>query len=143
MTFYSFAYDQLEPAKAWEEMAHGVWKLKIGSPDEELSYTSLAGRAPRIEALNALSQVPFPFEKTPLQVGTYDDDRSIILHIPTAADESIYGFGLQLDGIKKSGKVLDLNVDHWAKGEEAVRMPRYRFIFPLKAMVYFLTPRVF
>jgi len=32
------------------------------------------------------------------------------------ADESICGFGLQLDGIKKTSKVLTLNVDHWARG---------------------------
>jgi alpha-D-xyloside xylohydrolase len=105
----------LQPLENWEAVASGVWKAQIGQADKELAYTSLAARAPRIETLNSLPKVPFPFKDTPIEFHR-SDDQLIQVRIPTDPDESIYGFGLQLDGIKKSGKVLNLNVDHWAKG---------------------------
>ena len=61
------AAENLKPVAGWEEVASGVWKAEIGEPDKEMSYTSLAARPPRIEALNALPKVPFPFGKSPIE----------------------------------------------------------------------------
>lgn len=112
----------LEELEGWEEVASGVWKVRIGEAEKEMAYTSMAARPPRLEALNALTKVPFPFGKTPIEFNQ-SDDRLIQVRIPVEADESIYGFGLQLDGIRKSKKVLDLNVDHWGKGGGRTHAP--------------------
>ena len=116
------AVEKLKPLEGWEELAPGVWRAKIGDTDKEMAYTSLAAREPRMEALNALPKVPFPFAGSPIEF-QQNDDRLIQVRIPVDADESIYGFGLQLDGIKKSKKVLNLNVDHWGKGGGRTHAP--------------------
>lgn len=118
----SLGLAELKPVAEWEEVASGVWLGRIGEPDKELSYTSLAARAPQVEALNALPKVDFPFQASAIQFD-HSKDGMIQLRIPTEADESIYGFGLQLDGIRKTGKVLDLNVDHWARGGGRTHAP--------------------
>ena len=116
----AFGIGNLQPLEGWEEVASGVWKVEIG--EKELSYTSLSARAPRVDALNALPKVPFPFGESPIEF-YQSDDRMIQVRIPTDCDESIYGFGLQLDGIKKTKKVLDLKVDHWSLGGGRTHAP--------------------
>jgi alpha-D-xyloside xylohydrolase len=118
----AFGLGNLHPLQGWEEVASGVWKVKTGEADKELTYTRLAARAPRFDALNALPDVPFPFTESPVEF-LRSEDRMIQIRIPVGADESIYGFGLQLDGIKQNGKVLDLNVDHWSKGGGRTHAP--------------------
>ena len=117
-----FGIGNLEPIEGWEKVAAGVWKAQIGDVDEELAYTSLAARGPRLEVLNGMTEVPFPFGESEIEF-LQTDDRMIQVRIPVDANESIYGFGLQLDGIKKSKKILDLNVDHWAKGGGRTHAP--------------------
>lgn len=116
------AATDLRPLKGWENVASGVWRVRIGDTDKELAYTSLAARGPRLAALSSLPEVPFPFDTSPIQ-GHRSDDRLIQVRVPTDTDESIYGFGLQFDGIKKSKKVLNLNVDHWASGGGRTHAP--------------------
>ena len=58
---HAFGIGNLQPLEGWEEVASGVWKAQVGDADQELSYTSLSAREPRIDALNALPQVDFPF----------------------------------------------------------------------------------
>ena len=118
----AFGLENLQPLEGWDEVASGVWKAQVGEADRELAYVSLAARAPRIDALNALKKMPFPFEDAPIEF-LRTDGRMIQVRIPTDADESIYGFGLQLDGLKKSGTVLELNVDHWSKGGGRTHAP--------------------
>ena len=74
----------LQPLEGWEELASGVWKVKIGEADKELAYTSLAARAPRIDTLNALPKVPFPFGDSPIEF-LQSDDRMIQVRIPVEA----------------------------------------------------------
>ena len=105
----------LVPLDGWEHLASGVWRARFGQADRELAYTNLAAREPRIETLDALPTRPFPFAETPI-LAHKSEDRLIQVRVPVDAGESIYGFGLQFDGIKKSKKVLELNVDHWARG---------------------------
>ncbi len=114
--------EDLKNLDSWQEVAPGVWKARIGDAERELAYTDLAAREPQLEALGALSKVPFPFTQSPIKFHQSNDLR-IQVRIPADADESIYGFGLQLDGIKKSKKVLTLNVDHWSKGGGRTHAP--------------------
>jgi len=111
----------------WESVASGVWRIQFGDAGRELAYTSLAAREPRLDALNALPDMPFPFEASPIRAHQ-TEERLIQVRIPTRADESIYGFGLQFDGIKKSRKVLNLNVDHWARGGGRTHAPAPLYI---------------
>jgi alpha-D-xyloside xylohydrolase len=138
MTGYGIG--NLEPVDNWEEVASGVWKVQIGDADKELAYTDLAVNSPRLEALNALPKVAFPFTESPVEFLQYDG-RNIHVRIPAEADESIYGFGLQLDGIKKNGKVLTLNVDHWAKGGGRTHAPVPFYISSKGYGVFFNTAR--
>lgn len=100
----------------------GIWKVNIGEADKEIAYTSLAARGPCIAELNALPGMPFPFSESPIEFLLYDD-RMIHVRIPVDKDESIYGFGLQFDGIRKNKQVLELNVDHWARGGGRTHAP--------------------
>ena len=112
----------LRPVEGWEKIASGVWQIRIGEAERELAYTSLAAREPRVNTLDALPARPFPFADSPIL--THRSEEGLIqVRIPVEADESIYGFGLQFDGIKKSKKVLDLNVDHWARGGGRTHAP--------------------
>ncbi len=117
-----FGIGYLHPLKGWEQVAPGIWKVNIGEVDKEIAYTSLAVRGPRLAELNALPGMPFPFGKSPIEFLRYDD-RMIHVRIPVDKDESIYGFGLQFDGIRKNKQVLELNVDHWARGGGRTHAP--------------------
>lgn len=118
----AFGLGNLEPAVNWTNVASGVWKIEIGAVSNELSYTSLAARPPRITELNQLPPVAYPFVDEPIEFHQ-SADRIIQVRIPIEADEQLYGFGLQLDGIKQNKKVLTLNVDHWSLGGGRTHAP--------------------
>lgn len=123
----------------WENAAPGIWRARIGDAEKELSYTRLAARSPRLEALNLLPEMPFPFEKCPITC--LQNDGLVMVRIPCDENESIYGFGLQLDGINKSRRVLHLNVDHWARGEGRTHAPVPFYISSKGYGVFFNTAR--
>ena len=129
----------MNPIDAWQKLAPGVWQARIGEAEKELSYTSLAARPPRLEALNSLPEVAFPFSEKP--VSSLIHDGLLQVRIPCDTDESIYGFGLQLDGINKSRRVLDLNVDHWARGGGRTHAPVPFYISSKGYGVFFNTAR--
>ena len=85
-------------------------------------YSDLAGTAPQLAALNALDDVPL---HAALKSARYrlTPDGKLLVRIPTEADETIYGFGLQFDGTTKSGRIVDLKVDHFNKGGGATHAP--------------------
>ena len=129
----------MNPIDTWEKLAPGVWRAKIGHSEKELSYTSLAARPPLLEALNSLPDAPFPFQGEP--VSSLQNDGLVLARIPCGEDESIYGFGLQLDGINKSRRVLDLNVDHWSRGGGRTHAPVPFYISSKGYGVFFNTAR--
>jgi alpha-glucosidase (family GH31 glycosyl hydrolase) len=124
----------------WKKVAQGVWRAELGNLENELRYSDLAAGPPRVAALNALSDAPFPFEPGGV---TYlkGRDHKVMVRIPTDADETLYGFGLQLDGIKKSRKVMTLNVDHWSKGGGRTHAPVPFYISSKGYGVFFNTAR--
>ena len=135
----SFTPAGMSPVDDWEKVAPGVWRAKVGDSEKELSYTDLSARPPRFEALSALPEVPFPFAESP--VCSLLNDGLVHVRIPCVDGESIYGFGLQLDGINKSRRVLDLNVDHWARGGGRTHAPVPFYISSKGYGVFFNTAR--
>lgn len=130
----------LTPVSDWNAVAKGVWRAEIGNLSHEIRYSDLAAAPPKIEALNELSDAAFPFSKDAVSylVGR---DHKVLVRIPTAEDETLYGFGLQLDGIKKSRKVMTLNVDHWSKGGGRTHAPVPFYISSKGYGVFFNTAR--
>lgn len=106
----------------WEKLAPGIWRARFGDVSRELSYTSLAARPPRTDALGALPDAGFPFSKKPVSFQRYDD-RMVHVALPTEPGEEIHGLGLQLGGTLRSGEVLNLAADHWGGGEGRTHAP--------------------
>ena len=112
----------LKSVESWQNAAPGIWIASLGDMQGELRYTQFAAAPPKHDALNQLSKPKFPFAPSEI---TYllTPDNKIMIRIPTGADEKLYGFGLQLDGIKKSRRIMTLNMDHWSKGGGRTHAP--------------------
>ena len=123
----------------WQSVADGIWKCDVGDMSQEQRYSELAAEPPRLDAVNALSPAEFPFnDDGPSCLMT---DGKIAVRIPTAADEQLYGFGLQFDGLKKNKQVLGLNVDHWGKGGGSCHAPVPFYVSSKGYGVFFNTSR--
>jgi len=132
--------EDLTPLTEWNQKAAGVWQVSVGNVAEEVRYTDLAAQAPRLQALKELPQTEFPSVASAMSF-LQTDRQEILVRIPTAPDEKLYGFGLQFDGLRKSGKVLTLNVDHWAKGGGRTHAPVPFYLSSRGYGVFFNTAR--
>jgi alpha-glucosidase (family GH31 glycosyl hydrolase) len=130
----------LKPVDTWQNVAHGIWTASLGDMDGELRYTRFAAAPPKLDALNGLSEPKFPFAPDEISYLVTPDNK-IMIRIPTGAGENLYGFGLQLDGIKKSRQVMTLNVDHWSKGGGRTHAPAPFYISSKGYGVFFNTAR--
>ena len=111
----------LTPIDNWQSMANGIWRCQLGDLSKEQCYSNLAAEPPRLDRINALPPAGFPFVG---DVPSYqNNDGKITVRIPAEADEQLYGFGLQFDGLKKNKTVLTLNTDHWGKGGGRTHAP--------------------
>ena len=132
--------NDLSPIPNWDQKAKGVWKTELGDLTKELRYTDLAAEAPKWDAINQLSDSPFPFKKGEI-THMISQDGKIMIKIPCAPDEKIYGFGLQMKHLKSSKKVLELKVDHWGKGDGRTHAPVPFYISSKGYGVYFNTAK--
>ena len=139
-TVFAAGLEDLQPVTDWEACAAGVWRASIGDMSQETRYTDFAAQSPRLEALKTLPSTAFP---AALKSAAYllTDRQEILVRIPTDADEKLYGFGLQYDGLRKSGKILNLNVDHWAKGGGRTHAPVPFYLSSRGYGVFFNTAR--
>lgn len=112
----------MEQAATPHKIAPGVWSVRIGHPEKEISYEEFADRTPRLQELNKFAPMEFPFKEGDIRY-TWDSDNNLGVRIPAPPAEEIYGFGLQLDGLKKRNRVLDLRVDHWGNGQGPTHAP--------------------
>lgn len=94
----------------WTEVAPGVWKTIIGTP-EDFDLLKAAGVSPNKDALGKMSKVEFPLPKLDI-TGTVQD-RKTYLSFPLDKKEQIYGFGLNFQTVHQRGKILQLHVDHY------------------------------
>ena len=132
--------EDLSKVSNWENPAPGVWKATLGDMKGEMRYTDIAAEKSRIDALNALEKVPFPFKAGEV-MWLVTRENKVMVRIPAASDEKIFGFGLQMDEIKKSRKVLTLNVDHWSRGGGRTHAPVPFYISSKGYGVFFNTAR--
>jgi hypothetical protein len=130
--------DALTSKVQWKQAAQGVWLTEIGDMSKELRYTDLAAEAPRLERINKLSKQDFPFKEGDIKT-TINPDGRIMIRIPCGPDEKLYGYGLQLDKLNQTSRVLTLNVDHWGKGGGRTHAPA-PFYISSKGYGVFLTP---
>jgi alpha-D-xyloside xylohydrolase len=130
----------LSPITSWNKVARGVWRAEMGNLEHEIRYSDLAAEPPKLNALNELSDVAFPFTSKNISFHQ-DSSEKLMVRIPTDEDETLYGFGLQLDGIKHSRKVMTLNVDHWSKGGGRTHAPVPFYISSKGYGVFFNTAR--
>ncbi|MBT5925211.1 MAG: alpha-xylosidase [Verrucomicrobia bacterium] len=139
-SLYSADLNDLTTVSSWERIARGVWRAEMGTMEHEIRYSDLAAAPPKIDALNTLSDATFPFASGAISY-LEDSNQKVMVRIPTDDDETLYGFGLQLDGIKHSRKVMTLDVDHWSKGGGRTHAPVPFYISSKGYGVFFNTAR--
>jgi alpha-D-xyloside xylohydrolase len=96
--------------RAWSEVAPGVWKMSVGSP-EKLDLFGAAGIKPAMDALSRLGPAPFPL--TPFKIAVQTANGSTFLRFPLEREERIFGFGLNFKTVYQRGRILQLHVDHY------------------------------
>ncbi len=94
----------------FSEIAPGVWKATIGSP-EDLTLLSAAGGQPQVEALAALARTTFPLPED--EIEAVATQRKVSIRLPLRADEEIYGLGVDFTSMRRTGSTFQLHVDHW------------------------------
>jgi alpha-D-xyloside xylohydrolase len=91
-----------------KQVCPGVWRITIGTP-EKITPVSTRHYAPMTNALGALPSVA----SCPLAVTGSVSGRGCLVNLPLAADEMIYGLGLQFRSFQQRGlkKTLRVNAD--------------------------------
>ena len=98
-----------QPA-AWTEVAPGVWKTVVGTPDK-LDLFNTAGIKPFNEALSKMGNETFPMPEN--KIVTNVTNGETYLRFPLIKEEQIFGFGLNFKTVHQRGKILQLHVDHY------------------------------
>jgi len=132
--------DTLRSTSDWKQPANGVWITTIGDMSNELRYTDLAAEAPRIDRLNTLGNPDFPFAADIIKYSINPDGR-LMIRIPCASDEKLYGYGLQLDKVNQTSRVMTLNMDHWGLGGGRTHAPVPFYVSSKGYGVFFNTAR--
>lgn len=110
--------DKLE----WEKVMPGVWKATVG----EMGLNALDyANSPKTDAITELGDKSFPFSKNETR-SLHTSSRASI-RLPLDETESIYGLGLEFEGINRRGGVYTLKVDHYGgvKGYTHAPVPFY------------------
>jgi alpha-D-xyloside xylohydrolase len=140
VSIHAAGLDDLQPVASWQNVAPGIWRAELGDMEGELRYTQFAAAPPRRDTLGTLAPVRFPFASGTI-ASLVTPDNKVMIRIPTGSDEKLYGFGLQLDGIQKSRRVLTLNMDHWSKGGGRTHAPVPFYLSSRGYGVFFNTAR--
>src|SRR4051812_36753510 len=92
---------------AWVPVFPGIWKATIGTPEE---YTPISGRTIS-PAEAALRRMPSPVEAPLNLISGNVESRGCLVTLPLAANENIFGFGLQLLSFAQRGKKKTIRVN--------------------------------
>ncbi len=106
----------------WVKIMPGVWKSSIGETGlNALDYTN----SPRSKAIQDLGDISFPLNKNETRYLLNSNGASI--RLPLDELESIYGLGLEFEGINRRRNVYTLKVDHYGgvKGYTHAPVPFY------------------
>ena len=101
---------QLAAQISWEQVAPGVWKGVVGTP-ESYSLLQVADVTPKMEGFSRLPEVMLPAFASEIK-GNIQDGQTA-LRIPLQRKEQLYGFGLNFQTVHQRGKILNLHVDHY------------------------------
>lgn len=105
-----WAVAQLAAQISWEQVAPGVWKGVVGTP-ESYSLLQVADVTPKMEGFSRLPEVMLPAFASEIK-GNIQDGQTA-LRIPLQRKEQLYGFGLNFQTVHQRGKILNLHVDHY------------------------------
>jgi Galactose mutarotase-like len=94
----------------WNEAAPGVWEATVGVP-ERLTLLGAAGQRPKQDGLAKLPRAEFPLAAG--EVRARVSGGKVALRFPLAADEEIYGLGVDFKSLRRTGATMRLHVDHW------------------------------
>jgi alpha-glucosidase (family GH31 glycosyl hydrolase) len=94
----------------WTEVAPGVWKTIIGTP-EAFDLFKAAEIQPNTEALKKLGTASFPLSNKDI-AGEVSNGQTF-LRFPLDKEEQIFGFGLNFKTVYQRGRILELHVDHY------------------------------
>lgn len=109
--FSTLTYAQQKLASpVWTKQANGVWQVKAGKP-EVFNLTSHLSIRPKLEAINAMGDMPIPFQKDELKIELRDG--KTFIRFPLDKDEKIYGLGLNFKTVEQRGRILRLHMDHY------------------------------
>lgn len=100
----------------------GIWKASFGEKGlNPMDYTN----SPKVGAIEALGDSPFPFAKDASRSLLTPDRASI--RLPLNESEQIYGLGLEFEGINRRSNAYTLKVDHYGgiKGYTHAPVPFY------------------
>jgi alpha-glucosidase (family GH31 glycosyl hydrolase) len=95
----------------WTEVAPGVWKTTIGTPETLTLLRAAGSLSPKTAALAALPPAAFPLPPAEIEARRWDGKTAV--RFPLAADEDIYGLGVDFAGLRRNGAIFELHVDHW------------------------------
>ncbi|WP_169082564.1 TIM-barrel domain-containing protein [Paenibacillus sp. PL91] len=113
-------------ALTWTEAAPGVWRATIGN-SQALTPLSLIGAEPKLEALGQMAKAAPPFEWEEVRIEESASGRRT-LALPLAANEKLYGTGLQFMRMNQRGRTRYLRVNSDPKqdtGETHAPVPFY------------------
>lgn len=104
---------QLPPAVTpqWVEIAPGVWKATVGRAESLTLLRAAGGMPPMQAALAAMPRREFPLPKQEIEARGWAGKTTV--RLPLAADEDIYGLGVDFSTMRRNGAVFELHVDHW------------------------------
>jgi alpha-D-xyloside xylohydrolase len=116
---------EAQPARqsGWVVVAPGIWKATVGTPEAVTPVRTRAVKMAR-EALEAMGEAKAPINTPAMTV----DARGVKVRIPLAAEEQIYGFGLQFLSLQQRGKkrVTRVNADpKFDTGDSHAPVPFY------------------
>lgn len=112
LLLFLLAFTQISNAQTlkWTEVAPGVWKTIIGTP-EAFDLFKVAEIQPNTEALKKLGTAAFPL--TNADIAGEVSNGQTFLRFPLDKEEQIFGFGLNFKTVYQRGKILELRVDHY------------------------------
>tara|TARA_Y100000815_G_scaffold275424_1_gene313482 strand:+ start:9434 stop:9874 length:441 start_codon:yes stop_codon:yes gene_type:complete len=87
-------------AQKIEQVATGVYKISLGELDT-FTPEKFRDSAPKEEVLRQLGGADLPFALSHVKITV--NDRGVVIAIPLAGEEQLYGFGLQMGSFRQNG----------------------------------------
>jgi len=98
-----------------KESVPGVWRAKIGRPDEQTPL-AVGGGEPQIDGLAELPSPAFPFPRGAIVAGRVHGKLHVA--VPLGPNEDIYGMGLTYRGLNQRHQAKHLRMGHYSGHED-------------------------